>query len=155
MKKRTVWIIIILLLFLFIQLIPWEQPPVTKNNPDDLMLHQKVPEDVARLLKTSCYDCHSNETVYPWYSKVAPVSWLVRRDVKEGRKELNFSEWNKLKITKKAKNFDKIAEYTESGEMPMKIYIIMHPNAKLDDNGRKKIIEWANNAADALFGDDD
>ena len=155
MKKRTVWLIVILLLFLFIQLIPWEQPPVTKNNPDDLMLHQKVPEDVAGLLKASCYDCHSNETVYPWYSKVAPVSWLVRRDVKEGRKELNFSDWNKLKITKKAKNFDKIAEYTESEEMPMKIYTIMHPNARLDDAGRKKIIDWANNAADALFGDDE
>ena len=154
MKKRTIWLIAIVLLFLFIQLIPWEQPPATKDNPDDLLLHQNVPEDVAGLLKASCYDCHSNETVYPWYSKVAPVSWLVRRDVKEGRKELNFSEWNKLKITKKAKALDQIAEYTESEEMPMKIYTIMHPDAKLDDAKRKKIIDWANNTADALFGDD-
>ncbi len=154
MKKRTVWLIALIAVFLFIQLIPYEQPEISEENPDDLMLHTEVPQEVAVLLKSACYDCHSNETVYPWYSKVAPVSWLVLHDVKEGREELNFSLWNKLKITKKAKMLDKISEYVQSEEMPLKIYSIMHPEARLDSVKRKKIIDWADKTADDLFGDD-
>lgn len=96
MKAKTLlWIIIII--FVVIQFIPSGRPEVVKDNPQDLLANNAVPEDVAGMLKTSCYDCHSNEPVYPWYAYVAPVSWLVSRDVREGKKELNFSEWEGLK----------------------------------------------------------
>ena len=79
--------------FLGIQFVPNELPAIESNNPGDIIQTGIVSQEVAGLLKTSCYSCHSNETIYPWYSHVAPSSWLVAKDVREGRKELNFSDW--------------------------------------------------------------
>ena len=100
MKKLLIILAAILIL---IQFIPANLPDTSNNNPDDLLLSTKVPADVAKMLKASCYDCHSNETVYPWYSYVAPISFLVSRDTREGRKKLNLSDWKNLSKVKKAK----------------------------------------------------
>jgi len=129
------------------------RPETKKDNPADLLATAKVPADVSTILRNSCYDCHSNETVYPWYAHVAPVSWLVNHDVSEGREELNFSEWDNLKLTKKAKMLDKISEeVVEEGDMPMAIYVVLHKKAKLSDADRKKIGEWVDVYAEQLFG---
>ena len=103
------------------------------------------------MLKTSCYDCHSNQTVYPWYSSVAPVSWLVIRDTKEGRKELNFSNWEKYSKMDKAKLLDDISEEVEESEMPMPIYFIMHSDAKLSKENRDELVKWSQDYAENLF----
>jgi hypothetical protein len=102
-----------------------------------------APPEVAKVLRKSCYDCHSNETTWPWYSKVAPVSWLVTRDVNEGRKELNFSEWQSFADKRKDKKFEEIADEVGEGEMPMAIYLPMHPEAKLSDAEKTLLVEWA------------
>lgn len=78
------------------------------------------------LAKRACFNCHSNETVWPWYSQVAPISWLTERDVKEGRSHLNFSEWNKTHPLG-----DEITEQIDSGSMPLWFYLPMHPEARL------------------------
>ena len=130
------------------------RPETKKDNPADLLATAHVPPDVSVLLRHACYDCHSNETVYPWYAYVAPVSWLVNRDVQEGRQELNFSEWDKLKLSKKAKMLNKISEEAvEDEEMPMKIYVMMHPGADLSAADRKKIGKWIDAYAAQLFGE--
>lgn len=144
-------LIIIVILLIVIQFIPANLPEVTTVNPNDLLRTTNVPVDIANKLKTSCYDCHSNETVYPWYSYVAPVSFLISRDVREGRKKLNFSNWNKLSKVKKAKFLDGISDEITEGEMPMKIYPIMHSNANLTDDDRHKLADWADAYGESLF----
>ena len=148
--KKTI-IIIIVVLLIVIQFIPANLPEVTTDNPNDLLKTANVPVDIANKLKTSCYDCHSNETVYPWYSYVAPVSFLISRDTREGRKKLNFSNWNKLSKVKKAKFLDEISDEISEGEMPMKIYPIMHSSAKLTDDDRDRLVAWANSYGESLF----
>ncbi len=150
MKAKTLlWIIIII--FVVIQFIPSGRPEVVKDNPQDLLANNAVPEDVAGMLKTSCYDCHSNEPVYPWYAYVAPVSWLVSRDVREGKKELNFSEWEGLKKIKKAEYLDSMSEEIDDEDMPMPIYFLMHRDAKLTPEQRGRLIGWTEDFADSLF----
>ncbi len=87
------------------------------------------------LIVNACYDCHSNETTWPWYSAIAPVSWLTYRDVAEGRNTLNFSEWSG---SRKALE---VAEVVAEGEMPPSYYTIMHPKAKLSDEEKLELIQ--------------
>jgi len=103
-----------------------------------------VTPELKSVLQKSCYDCHSNETVWPWYSKVAPVSWLVSKDVVEGREELNFSEWDKYTEKKRAKKMKEIIEEIDNGDMPMTIYTFMHNNAVLTEKEKELIKNWAN-----------
>ncbi len=139
--------------FVIIQFIPANLPVVVKKNKDDLIATANVPADIAQKLKTSCYDCHSNETNYPWYSYVAPVSFLVSRDTREGRRKLNFSIWNNLSKVKKAKYLDNINDEVTEGEMPMEIYTYLHSGSKLSEKDREAIAAWADNYAESLFDD--
>ena len=138
------------LVFLGIQFVPYELPVVETNNPEDIIQSGLVSQDVAALLKKSCYDCHSNESAYPWYSHIAPSSWLVAKDIREGREELNFSNWNDYDMMEKLGLLDDISIQVGEGEMPMEIYLLMHPSSKLDDAQRQLIIEWAENAMDVV-----
>lgn len=117
----------------------------TQTNPPTTAEIQ-APAEVVTLLKRSCYDCHSNETKWPWYSQVAPVSWLVSRDVNDGRKHLNFSDWESYEPGRKLKKFKEIEEEVGEGEMPMAIYLPLHPEAKLTDAERTLLVEWAKRA---------
>lgn len=122
---------------LLIQVIRPDQtnPPVTGE--------VQAPPEVATVLKRACYDCHSNETKWPWYSQVAPVSWLVARDVRNGRKHLNFSEWQGYEAGRKLKKLKETEEEVGEGEMPMAIYLPLHPEAKLTDAERTLLVSWA------------
>jgi hypothetical protein len=144
--------LVIIGILLIIQLIPTNLPEVSTVNADDLLANNSsIPTNIEAMLRSSCYDCHSNETVYPWYSYVAPVSFLVSRDTREGRKHLNFSDWQSLSKPDKAEALDELAEEVEGGDMPMKIYPITHADAKLSDEDRKAIITWAEDFADKLY----
>lgn len=114
--------------------------PVKRTNPD-VISDFSGPADVKAILKRSCYDCHSNETRWPWYSYVAPVSWLVAHDVEEGRAYLNFSNWAPLKdmVYIHHEIYEEVAE----GEMPMKAYLLMHSNAKMSAEDQAVLKEWA------------
>jgi len=150
MKKKTiVWIIVIVAIV--IQFIPSGRPDVVQDNPNDLILNNSVPDSVKNILRTSCYDCHSNETVYPWYAYVAPVSWLVSRDIRKGHEKLNFSEWENHDKIKKAEYLDSMSDALENEEMPLPIYLLMHANAKLTPEERQQLIDWTGNFADSLF----
>jgi len=149
-KKKFIWLIIILLIVI-IQLIPNQKPEVILSNENDLIYNNKLPESVENILRTSCYDCHSNESKYPWYSYIAPVSWLVVRDIKVGREELNFSEWESQSRMDKAKNIDKIIDEVSDEQMPMSIYTLIHSDAKLKAEDRQQLVDWADNYAESLF----
>jgi hypothetical protein len=116
--------------------------PVDRTNPpvqEDIA----TPPQVKTILKRACYDCHSNETNWPWYSQVAPVSWLLAWDVHEGREELNFSTWNRYSPKKRNKYIKESWEEIEEGEMPPWFYLPLHPEASLSDQDRTVLREWA------------
>jgi hypothetical protein len=102
-----------------------------------------VPAPVAALLRRACYDCHSNETRWPWYAYVAPVSWLVAGDVKDGRKELNFSDWGDYSAAKRSSKADSMAEEVEKGDMPLPKYLRIHHDARLSREDVVALRAWA------------
>ncbi len=116
--------------------------PVNLTNPP-VETEPSTPSDVKAILKRACYDCHSHETVWPWYSQVAPVSWLLAWDVAEGREELNFSTWNRYGSRQIVKKMKEIVEEIEEGEMPPWFYLPTHPEARLSDSDRRLLIQWA------------
>jgi hypothetical protein len=116
--------------------------PVERSNPP-LETEVPAPPDVRTVLRRSCYDCHSNETVWPWYSRIAPVSWLVAGDVKEGREKLNFSTWNRYSEAEKTKKMKKCWEEVEEGEMPPWYYLPAHRAAVLSSENRAILSRWA------------
>jgi len=137
--KRSVKILLgVVGLLLAIQLVTFERtnPPVTGE--------LKAPDDVKAVLKRACWDCHSNETVYPWYSRVAPVSWLVHRDVVDGRRHVNFSEWSAVPADRRAKKQKRCWKEVSEGKMPPWFYLPMHSEAKLTDDDKQKLEAWAN-----------
>jgi hypothetical protein len=141
MKKKTIlWIIIILVgLGLLIQLVPfgWNHtnpPVVSEPNWDS-------PQTRA-LAKRACFDCHSNESVWPWYSNIAPVRWLVYNDVVQGRRRLNFSEWS----TARQRSAGEITGMIQEGEMPPAIYLPLHPNAQLTAAEKQQLITGLTNS---------
>ena len=116
--------------------------PVNKTNPP-VTAELNAPAEIMSVFKKSCYDCHSNETEWPWYSFVAPVSWIVSGDVKDGRLHLNFSKWGNFSRKDIVKMKEEIWEEIERGKMPLGKYIFMHPEAELDQKETDLIKEWA------------
>lgn len=150
MKRWKIILGGLLLMLLAVQLIQIDLPEVSQDNPGDIIKSGIVNQEVANLIKTSCYSCHSNETVYPWYSYVAPSSWLVARDVRVGREELNFSTWADYDERKMINRLDDIAAEVNEGEMPMPIYTLMHGSARLDNAQRELIVAWTEAAMDSI-----
>lgn len=103
----------------------------------------QVPDNVKTILNRSCADCHSNQTLYPWYSNVAPVSWLLAEDIHDGRNEVNFSVWNTYDTRKKIRKLDEICEQVESGEMPLPAYLWIHRDAILKEGEAAILCDWA------------
>jgi hypothetical protein len=95
------------------------------------------------VLHRSCWDCHSNETDWPWYSAVAPVSWLVAHDVSEGRDQVNFSTWASLSPKDEGHALEEIREQMEKKEMPLWYYLPLHSDARMSDADRETLIDWA------------
>jgi len=132
MKKILFFALIgLFALVLLIQLVPYGRQHA---NPPVIQEPQWDSPKTRELVQKACFDCHSNETVWLWYSNVAPVSWLVQRDVDEGREKLNFSDWGR------AREKDEIIEVIQEGEMPMPIYLIMHPEARLTSTEKEALI---------------
>jgi Haem-binding domain len=136
----------LLVLFLVSQVVrpAKTNPPINSNN--EISANLTVPPDVVAILARSCGDCHSNRTVWPWYSSVAPVSWMVAFDVNHGRKALNFSEWGMRDPKKNAKLLGEICKEVTEKEMPGFVYPIMHPAAKLTDADIQSVCRWTQSA---------
>jgi len=116
--------------------------PLDTTNP---AVEQDIPAspEVKAILRRACYDCHSNETVWPWYSRIAPVSWLIVRDVQEGREELNFSTWNRYTTQEQVKKLKESWEEVEEGNMPLWFYLAIHRDVRLTEADRALLRQWA------------
>ena len=104
----------------------------------------EIPLEVTNIIETSCADCHSNSTKYPWYNEIAPVSWFLAQHVKEGKEHLNFSEWTTYNKEQQAHILKDIKEVLNEREMPLKSYLLIHKDAKLTENQYQILYDWAN-----------
>ena len=121
--------------------------PIDKNNPAptpkmDFLQIKNTPENTANLIRNACYDCHSNESKYPWYSNVQPIGWFLENHIKEGRKELNFSTFATYDKKRQAHKLFEAAEMIEKKEMPLESFVIAHPEAKLTTEERKQMMDY-------------
>jgi cytochrome c len=101
-----------------------------------------VPDQIRASLVQTCGDCHSNNTRWPLYSRIAPASWLVQHDVHEGRQHLNLSLWEQYDIDKRIDLLGKMSTQLRQGKMPLKQYQLLHPEARLSDSERKQLVDW-------------
>jgi hypothetical protein len=115
--------------------------PVARTNPT-IEVDVAAPAEIDALLRRACYDCHSRETAWPWYSRVAPVSWLIVRDVEEGRRELDFSGWDAYDSAQRAKKLRESADEIAEGEMPPWYYRLVHADARLTAAEREALRAW-------------
>jgi len=120
---------------------------VNKTNPP-VNAELDAPSEINGIFKRACYDCHSNETKWPWYASVAPVSWLVADDVEEGRRHLNFSEWGNLTRKKIAHTKEEIWDEVKDDDMPLWQYTLMHSEARLSQKDKETIREWTGQGKD-------
>ena len=125
-----------------------KNPPVEPGH--DLLATNPPPAEVAELLHEACYDCHSQETRWPWYAHVAPVSWWLLDHLREGREKLNFSEWPHGDSYRMRKRLQHIGDVVEDRSMPLPSYTWMHPKARLTEEQRGRILKWAETEAKRL-----
>lgn len=154
--KKTLFALLAVFIIIQFFSIDKTNPPVDKSK--DFLTLKKTPQDIAQLIRNSCYDCHSNETKYPWYTNIQPIAWYLKDHINEGREELNFSEFANYEPVRQAKKMRKSAHEIEEGEMPMESYTLIHQNAKLTSEQKQKLeayftsiketIMWENNISE-------
>ena len=153
MKKIYYLFAILLIAIILIQFFPAKLPENTQGISQEDTAVQNANNEVMAILKTSCYDCHSNQTNYRWYSHVAPVSWQIAKDVVKGREALNFSEWNTLNKRKMVSKLADIKEQLAKDLMPMKIYTFIHSDAKLNPTQKLLITDWIDLETKRILGE--
>ena len=114
-----------------------------ENREKDLLTIASVPDSLAIIFKSSCYDCHSNRTAYPWYSYISPVSWYLEKHVRNGKDALNFSNFGNLGKKQRISALSNICDVLESGSMPLKSYLLIHQSSRLVESEREALCNWA------------
>ena len=146
-KKILLAILIVLVGIQFIQPARNQSGQVLTT---DMARMYKMPDTVQAILKSACNDCHSNNTNYPWYTYVQPIGWILDNHVRNGKKELNFSEFGSYTLRRQRSKLKSISNQVKDGDMPLYSYTIMHKNARLAKEQKQLIIEWAQKTKDSL-----
>ena len=131
-----------LVVFALIQFVVIDKSPMEINPEADFLMIEQAPKEVAELMQTSCYDCHSNLTTYPWYSDIAPVSWWLKGHIDNGRGKLNFSEWDSYTLEEGDSLKQLSADLIEKKWMPILTYKIMHKESRLSEDQRALLVDW-------------
>ena len=139
MKKILV---VVLVAFIIIQFFPIDKTNPAPTPGMDFLKIKNTPPEVAQIINSSCYDCHSNETRYPWYSNIAPASWFLKNHINEGRKHLNFSTFATYEPKQQVDKLEECIEMVEKKEMPLESYFVGHQDAKITDEQRKILINY-------------
>ncbi len=150
MKLYKKLLLAVLFIFIILQIF---QPAHNANEqllPIDITKSINIPDNVLAVLKNSCYDCHSNNTRYPWYINIQPMGWIMANHIKDGKQNLNFSEFGTYSKRKQANKLRAVGTSITDGSMPISSYTIMHTNAKLSDQNKKLITDWALKTKDSM-----
>ncbi len=149
--KRLKWIgLVLVVLIAAIQCVRPEKNIGTRSPETSIEKHFPVPPKVQSVLERSCYDCHSNNTVYPWYAAIQPVGWYLNKHIKDGKRSLNFDEFAGYRLMKQYHRFNDIVEQLNSDEMPLPSYLLIHTYAKLSPEEKSELIQWSNAMRDSM-----
>lgn len=140
MKRKIIFSL--LALIVAIQFIRPAKNSSASVSPNDIRTKYTMPAEVENILKTSCFDCHSNNTVYPWYNNIQPVGWWLQYHVNDAKEELNFSEFATYSPKRMNHKYKEIIEQIKEDEMPLFSYTIMHTNAKLSQQQKDILVAW-------------
>ena len=143
-------LLILFILFVAIQFIQPEKNQTTAKSPDDIFAHYPAPDSIKMMIRTSCYDCHSNHTNYPWYAQIQPLAWWLDHHIEEGKNELNFSDFAAFNVRFKSHKLDEVMEEVKGEEMPLKSYLIAHTEARLTKPQRAAIVKWADGLRNSI-----
>lgn len=155
-EKRKVLIIagriliVVLVLFIILQFIRPPGNQMVGESSAAIQTRFPVPSEVHQILKRSCYDCHSNNTVYPWYSYVEPVGWFLSNDIQDGKRELNFDEFASYPASRQIRRFQAIRQQIEDGKMPLPTYTLIHTSSILSPEERDRVIQWTQAMVDTM-----
>ena len=141
MKKKVILTLVAVLI-----IIQFIRPPKNKsahNSENDISNHYAVPTNVDAILKRSCNDCHTNNTIYPWYMNIQPVGWWMQWHVNEGKSHLNFSEFATYAAKRQHHKLEELIEMVRDGSMPLHSYLWAHGDAKLSKEDTTTLISWA------------
>ena len=147
--------ILLIIAFVGIQFIPTKRNVSNEVYKADFMKVYKVPSEISEKLKVSCYDCHSNNTEYPWYSRIQPATWYLEGHVNEGKEELNFNEFGNYSARKQRSKLSSMIRELKSDMMPLSSYLIIHKDAIFDKNEKKKMVTFFENLKLQIEAEDD
>ena len=150
MKIVKIIALILLVGFVGIQFVPTDINQSDTVPKTDFLLVNNTQENISALLQESCYDCHSNNTEYPWYNKVQPVAWFLEDHINEGKEELNFNEWDAYSNRRKNSKLKSIISQVKDDEMPLASYTLIHKDAKLSNSEKTLIIDYMKNLKETL-----
>lgn len=142
--------IALLVAFVGIQFIPTRRNQSDIIPKTDFMFVNDVPEGISKKIQVSCYDCHSNNTAYPWYNRIQPFAWFLEDHIREGKSELNFSEWENYSNRRKKSKLKSIISQIKDDEMPLWSYELIHDDAKLSEKDKELIMEWFGQLKDSI-----
>lgn len=150
MKIFKIGGLLLTVVFVCIQFFSTERNESSLLLATDIDVVYEVPFEVKRVFKTSCYDCHSNNTAYPWYNKIQPVAWLLENHIKKGKAELNFSEFGSYSIRRQRSKLRSIEGQIVDDKMPLRSYTLIHRKARLSKNDKMVVVEWVVKLRDSL-----
>lgn len=136
---------IALILALLLVVVQFIRPPKNQSGApanNDIGMAYSIPDEVHGILKQKCYDCHSNNTRYPWYANIQPVGWWLYKHIRDGKEELNFSEFKTYSVRKATHKLEETIELVQQKEMPLKSYLWMHPEARVSREEEEKLVAW-------------
>lgn len=149
-KVFLVILFILLIAFIVVQFIRPARNKSGQVSDADILKTFNVPGNVSTILKNACFDCHSNNTNYPWYSNIQPIGWFLAEDIKDGKSELNLSEFGSLSSRRQISKLKNIVSRIKDGTMPLPMYQLMHSNARLTEDEQKLLIDWIESTRDSI-----
>ncbi|WP_237274850.1 heme-binding domain-containing protein [Tenacibaculum ovolyticum] len=142
MKIVKIIALVLVVCFVGIQFMPTELNQSNIVPKTDFLLVNNTPKNISTLLQTSCYDCHSNNTSYPWYNKIQPIAWFLENHIADGKEELNFNNWDTYSTRRKNSKLKSIINQIKNNEMPLSSYTLIHKNAKLSTSEKTLVIDY-------------
>jgi hypothetical protein len=140
----------LLVVLVGLQFIPTRSNQSKDVPSTDFILTYRVPDNIGNILQTSCYNCHSNNTNYPWYSRVQPIGWFLESHINKGKGELNFNEFSDYSVRKQKSKLNSMVNQVEKGEMPLSSYTLIHREARLSQESKIALVNYLNSLQDSL-----
>ena len=153
MQKLRIILLTLLFAFILIQFIRPPKNRISSQHPANDISHiYDIPSDVQKILKNACYDCHSNNTRYPWYVNIQPIGWFMAGHIRSGKEELNFDDYGSYSSKRQRNKLKRMKEQVEEGEMPLSSYTLMHPEARLTTVQKQLVTTWIDSTLDKIEG---